>query len=149
MKKLIILRGPSGSGKSTAARKLLYERSFDTSPRSAMFEADSFFMKDGKYEFDANKLPQAHAQCQKGVSDCMMIGMEMIVVSNTNMRSRDMEPYFMLANQHGYEVEVYRTPDPWDAKLFASRNVHGLTEAMIQRQIDRYQPLENEVEYHE
>ncbi len=145
MRKLIILRGPSGSGKSTLARKFVNELARDR----AYFEADSFFMKDGKYEFDANKLPQAHAQCQKGVSDCMTVGMEMIVVSNTNMRSRDMEPYFMLAHQHGYEVEVYRTPDPWDAKLFASRNVHGLTEAMIQRQIDRYQPLENEVEYHE
>jgi len=58
MKELFLLRGLPGSGKSTLAKSLGGMR----------IEADQYFMYEGKYEFDASKLKEAHAWCQNAVS---------------------------------------------------------------------------------
>lgn len=141
MKKLIIFRGPSGSGKSTAAKALI-----DTNG-GRVFEADQFFYRDGKYEFDATKLGQAHSDCQRRLRAAMEQGEETLIVSNTSMARWEVNPYLAMAREFGYEVTIYRIKGPWDAKLFASRNAHGVTEAIVQKQIDKYQPLEMEQEY--
>ena len=143
MKKLIILRGPSGSGKTTIAKTIV-----DTSQgRSVRHEADDFFHKDGPYNFDASKLGQAHGHCQSGVRASMASGTDTVIVSNTSMARWELNPYLALAKEFGYDVKIYRVKGPWDAKLFASRNLHGVSEANIQKQINKYQPLESEEEY--
>lgn len=144
--KLIIIRGPSGSGKSTLARKLLGSE-FSSAPELRCFEADQFFYRNGTYEFDASKLGQAHTDCQSRLRAAMEKGEETLVVSNTSMSKWELNPYLQLAKELGYEVVVYRIPGPWDTKLFASRNAHGVTEEIVQKQINKYQPLENEIEY--
>lgn len=140
MKKLIIIRGPSGSGKSTLAAKL-------QSNHLLRFEADQFFCRDGKYEFDATKLGAAHGECQRRVRDAMEDGEENIVVSNTSMTVREVCVYTDLADEYGYEVKIYRTKGPWDANLFAARNVHNVSLEVVQRQINKYQPIEGEEEH--
>jgi predicted kinase len=143
MKRLVLLRGPSGSGKSTLASKIL-----GTQCSSARhFEADQFFYNDGMYEFDASKLAQAHRDCQRRVRAAMETGEELLVVSNTSMTLWELAPYLAMAKEFGYEVVVYRTKGPWDAALFASRNLHGVAKDTIQKQINKYQPLEYEAEF--
>lgn len=137
MKKLIIFRGPSGSGKSTAAKAL----------GGLHFEADEFFMRSGTYVFEANKLSQAHADCQRRVREAVSSEKELVVVSNTSMTRWELTPYLQMAKEFDYEVTIYRIKGPWDAKLFASRNTHGVTKEIVQRQINKYQPLESEQEY--
>ena len=91
---LIIVRGVSGSGKTTFAELI--------SP--SVFSADDFFMNNGKYEFDVNKLGQAHQWCQLAVETRMKADFEKIVVANTFTRVREMKPYLDLAEKYGYRV---------------------------------------------
>jgi NEDD4-binding protein 2 len=146
MKKLIIIRGPSGSGKSTLAHKLLGSE-YDSGVDERVFEADHFFYKNGTYQFDAAKLGQAHGDCQHRVRAAMERDEELLVVSNTSMTRWELNPYLAFAKEFGYEVKVYRIKGPWDAKLFASRNAHGVSIEVVQKQINKYQPLESEEEY--
>lgn len=142
MKRLIIFRGPSGSGKSTAAKAFLSKNV------GLQFEADEFFIdQNGRYNFDATKLGQAHSDCQRRVRWAMEGGTFPLVVSNTSMTLWELNPYLQLAKEYAYEVTVYRIKGPWDAALFASRNAHGVTEAIVQKQINKYKPFDGETEY--
>ena len=54
---LILIQGLPGSGKSTFGKRLAKEIG------AYMFEADDYFMKNGKYVFDQSKLHEAHKKC--------------------------------------------------------------------------------------
>ena len=73
MKELFLLRGLPGSGKSTLAKSLVGEH----------FEADMYFVRDGEYKFDANKLSNAHKWCKISVEECMNLRYNRVIVSNT------------------------------------------------------------------
>jgi predicted kinase len=96
-KTLVIVRGVPGSGKSTFAREM-------ANKRSPVLEADDFFMVDGKYTFDKNKLGHAHKQCQERAKQFMMDEEPLIFVSNTCTKVSEMKPYTDLADSYGYKV---------------------------------------------
>jgi ABC-type molybdenum transport system ATPase subunit/photorepair protein PhrA len=98
MKELFLLRGLPGSGKSTVAKII----SGGSGPTH--YEADMYFMRNGKYEFDGSKLKHAHEWCKDMVYIDMLKGVPTIVVSNTFTQEWEMEPYFKLAEQYGYRV---------------------------------------------
>ena len=160
MVKLIILRGPSGSGKTTIARSI--EREADEAkygkgttrtmgmlwmPQVTVHEADLFFITGPKYNFDASKLSQAHRWCQLDVERRIVGNVPAVIVSNTNMGMWELNPYLQLAKQYDCELEVWRTPGPWDPEVLNSRNVHGVPLASLEKQIKKYQPLDNEQEW--
>lgn len=94
MKELFLLRGLPGSGKSTLAESL----------GNMTIEADEYFTYNGKYEFDASKLKDAHAWCQNTARVWMINNVKRIVVSNTFTQEWEMQPYYDLAKEHGYKV---------------------------------------------
>ena len=110
MRNLYLLRGLPGSGKSTLARFV----------GDAFVEADMFFLKNGKYEFDGSKIRDAHAWCQSTVREWMQMnadtyGLEYseIAVSNTFTQEWEMEAYYDLAKEFNYQVfSVSETPIP-------------------------------------
>lgn len=74
-----------------------------------VFSADDFFIKeyDGRnfYCFNAEKLPEAHAQCQEQCKKMMeMEPQRPIIVANTFVSRQHMLPYQRLAREHGYIV---------------------------------------------
>ena len=98
-KMLYLVRGIPGSGKSTFAKSL----------GGTHFEADQFFMVDGKYKFDGSKLKEAHNWCQNIVNTAMILNLtaglnKRIVVSNTFTQEWEMKPYFEMAEHHGYKI---------------------------------------------
>jgi hypothetical protein len=93
-KTLILLRGLPGSGKSTLAQTIGGEQ----------VEADQYFMVQGKYQFQPEKLKQAHEWCRNQVQDWMFLNVPLIVVSNTFTQEWEMEPYFQLGEKFGYRV---------------------------------------------
>lgn len=149
MSKLIILRGPSGSGKSTIASHL--QDKYD----APIHEADSFFERSWfhkaqhkqHYFFDAAKLGQAHAWCKLGVEKHLIEEVEVVIVSNTSMTKWEVEPYLKLAAEYGYEIEIIRTPGPWDAKTLFERNIHDVPLATLEKQIRKYQHHQTEREW--
>jgi predicted kinase len=94
MKELFLLRGLPGSGKSTLAESL----------GGSHMEADKYFTYEGKYEFDVTKLKDAHNWCQNAVRVFMENKNKKVVVSNTFTQEWEMQPYFDLAEKHGYRV---------------------------------------------
>jgi NEDD4-binding protein 2 len=94
MKELILVRGISGAGKSTFAKLL----------GGKHIEADMFFMKDGKYQFDFTKLKDAHRWCNTIVGGWMSDGEERIVVSNTFTQEWEMKDYYDWAKDFDYKV---------------------------------------------
>jgi predicted kinase len=149
LKKLIIIRGPSGSGKTTLAWSLAMGSPQEYTSTS-VHEADDFFYNpkvNGQYIFEAKKLDLAHLNCRKSVENDMKMGTNLIVVSNTSMTLQEIKPYTDLADQYGYVTEIIRTQGPWVPDTLFKRNVHHVPLETIQRQIQKYQPMENEIEW--
>ena len=94
MKELFLLRGLPGAGKTTLARSI----------GGSYVETDHYFQYEGKYEFDASKLKEAHAWCQNVVKTRMENKIAKIAVSNTFTQAWEMQPYFDLAEKYGYRV---------------------------------------------
>lgn len=105
MKELFLLRGLPGSGKSTLAKSL----------GGACFEADNYFINsEGKYEFEADKLEDAHKWCRGKVESTMKLYENLkddlqyvpskIIVSNTFTKQWEMSDYYELAKKYDYKV---------------------------------------------
>ena len=99
---LYIVRGLPGAGKSTFAKRML-----DTKMADAHFEADMYFEKDGKYQFDPGKLNAAHMWCRNEVEKALHDGRN-VVVSNTFTKHSEMYPYIHFCKSNGYHYKVIR-----------------------------------------
>jgi predicted kinase len=122
MKTIHIFRGAPGSGKSTAARKV--------TPH--VFEADQFFMRNGKYKFDMSRIKDAHAYCKKSVEDAMRSELTPIAVANTFTKKWEYQPYLDLAKQYGYKVEVHHCTGNY-------KNIHGVPDAIVARMKSQFE----------
>ena len=92
MAKLTLVRGIPGSGKSTLAKAL-------TEGSDAVhLETDMFWMVDGEYKFDINRLREAHEWCRTETRKHLKSGMD-VVVSNTFTTIKELRPYFDLAKE--------------------------------------------------
>jgi len=137
MKRMVILRGPSGSGKSTIARTFGVQH----------YETDDFWCQTGSYVFEPSQLGAAHKWNQDRVRAACMAEDELIVVANTNMSRWEMNPYLQMAREFGYEIDVVRTPGPWEASELFERNVHGVPMASLEKQIRKYEAVDGEREW--
>jgi predicted kinase len=133
MKELYLIRGIPGSGKSTFANHVWNDY--------AICEADKFFYdKEGNYNFDANKLRQAHEWCRQEVENRMKENLitpqyyPEIVVSNTFTQEWEMEPYFKLAEQYGYKVFSFIIENRHGGK-----NVHGVPDEKLEQMRNRFE----------
>jgi predicted kinase len=124
MKELFLLRGLPGSGKSTLARSL----------GGMHMEADKYFMYNGKYEFEASKLKNAHAWCQNAVRVGMETQGQKIVVSNTFTQEWEMQPYYDLAKEHGYRVYSLIVENRHDGI-----NEHGVPQESLDKMKKRFE----------
>lgn len=71
---LILIRGLPGSGKSTRARGLAMAGFLH-------FEADNFFERDGLYQYDASRIKDAHAWCQKMTREALADGKRVVAAT--------------------------------------------------------------------
>ena len=131
MRNLYLLRGLPGSGKSTLARQI----------GDAFVEADMFFLKNGKYEFDGSKIRDAHAWCQSTVREWMQMnadtyGLEYseIAVSNTFTQEWEMEAYYNLAKEFNYRVFSIIVENRHDGV-----NSHGVPEDKMEAMKSRFE----------
>lgn len=83
--RLVLIRGLPGSGKTTKAMGFVNDG-------YKHFEADQFFLVEGKYQFDAQKLPEAHAWCLDQAREGLASG-EFVCVANVFAGVEDIRPY--------------------------------------------------------
>ncbi len=113
MKQLFLLRGLPGAGKSTLAKALSF------GIESVVHEADSYFKvlrdpetgqlidrhnPDGVYEFDSRFIANAHADCLNSTRESMRAGLPRVLVANTFTQYWEMDKYFRLAKEYGYDI---------------------------------------------
>jgi predicted kinase len=131
-KNLYIVRGLPGSGKSTFARSI--------AKPYQIFEDDQYFMKKGKYKFDAKKLKEAHDNCRQRVVRRMRKNLfnstlfRTIVVSNTFTQDWEMKFYRCLGRRYGYKVHTIVVEN-----RHKGVNVHGVPEDKLQVMEDRFE----------
>ncbi len=123
-KQLFLLRGLPGSGKSTLAESI----------GGLHFEADQFFMVDGEYRFDSTKLRDAHNWCRHSVMDVMKEGHPKVIVSNTFTQEWEMEPYYLLAEELGYQVFSIIVENRHGGK-----NLHGVPQESLDKMKNRFE----------
>ena len=132
MKNLYLVRGLPGSGKSTFARSIA--KSYQ------IFEADQYFMKRGKYNFDPKKLKDAHHDCKQRVARRMReslfneIFFSNIVVSNTFTQDWEMKFYRCIGKRYGYKVPTIIVEN-----RHGGNNVHGVPAEKVQVMEDRFE----------
>lgn len=133
---LVIIRGLSGSGKTTLADLLVGE---DPS-RISICADDYFYTEDDEYNFEAEKLKEAHAWCKAEVETCMAQNYKLIVVHNTFTRRFEVEPYLTIAQKNGYRTSVVSLFDSGltDYQL-AGRCVHNVPLSNIRAQRNRWE----------
>ena len=126
MRELILLRGVPGSGKSTLAKIIGGEH----------YETDMYFQRGLKdvYQFDASKLKQAHEWCRDLVIMAMLGQEPKIVVSNTFTQKWEMDAYYELAKQYGYQVHSLIVEN-----RHGGVNEHGVPEDKLQAMKDRFE----------
>jgi predicted kinase len=132
MKTLILLRGLPGSGKSTFANYMFSNN---------IFEADQYFYdEDGKYNFDASKLHDAHKSCQSRVEQAMGENIlsngkwySEIVLSNTSTTEKELEPYLELAKKYDYQVVSLIVEN-----RHGNKSIHNVPEETLLRMKNRF-----------
>ncbi|KAJ8342626.1 hypothetical protein SKAU_G00325540 [Synaphobranchus kaupii] len=106
---LIIMRGLPGSGKSELARKIKKKKYGDT---GVILSTDDFCRdKYGFYEFDHSKRNWRHKQNQEKAEVAMKNRVHPIIIDNTNITRRDMEPYVLMGLKYRYYIKFVTTPD--------------------------------------
>lgn len=136
MKVLYIVRGLSGSGKSSIARELV-DDIWDQESKSFVrdfYSADDYFTDYyGNYNFDPNKLKEAHEQCQQNVEMAMQkVFVRKIAVANTFSQGWEAEPYFKLAEKHGFNPFVLECQNNFE-------NIHGVPQKSIDMMKEKWE----------
>lgn len=124
MAKLTLVRGIPGSGKSTLAKAL-------TEGSDAVhLETDMFWMVDGEYKFDINRLREAHEWCRTETRKHLKLGID-VVVSNTFTTIKELRPYFDLAKEFDIVPQVVTCQAQYG-------NVHDVPEETLAKMRARF-----------
>lgn len=129
MKTLILLRGLPGSGKSTVA-DLIGARGAGY----AHFEADMYFMKDGKYKFNPAEIKIAHNWCMIQTEKAMAEDTSIIIVSNTFTQEWEMNFYYEKAKYYDYRVTSLIVEN-----RHGNKSVHNVPEETIKKMKNRFE----------
>ncbi len=133
------MRGVAGAGKSSLAKQLVGD--------GVILSTDHFWMKDGKYQFEQERLPEAHLWNQERTREAMQKGISPIVIDNVNVQLFEMKNYVKMAQEYGYEVEfaqpnwspeLYTKEGKWNFDFLKGRNVHEVPDEVVQSAIDRF-----------
>lgn len=124
MKHLFVFRGLPGSGKTTVAEAIA----------DIVCSADDYFVKDGVYQFNPEELKTAHSICQARVRNAMGRGIGKIAVANTHTREWEMQVYFDLAKEFGYQVHSLIVENRHEG-----RNIHGVPQEAIAAMKERFE----------
>ena len=128
--RLVIVRGAPGSGKTAFAKSL---------EGFSLVGADQYFTDEhGVYQFERDKLHDAHAWCFN-MADALLESGNRVVVSNTFTRTWEIEPYIVLSEEHDIKVKVFHCTGDFG-------NTHNVPEDAVERMKANYEAYPGEVD---
>jgi predicted kinase len=147
------MRGVAGSGKSTLAKDLTINHISSGGASAAICSTDNYHMIDGEYVFQPGRLHQFHLANQADARKYMHGGIELVIIDNTNIKRKDMQPYFDAGKEFGYEIEEIVVGEEYllpgeemtqqlidgYLRLCAKRNTHGVPLEAIQRMAGKFE----------
>ncbi len=128
MPELVIIRGLPGSGKSTYAKAQF--------PHHKHFEADMFFVRDGKYRFDFTKLNEAHDWCVGETARALYNGHD-VVVTNTFIQTWEFDSYMSAVSDIEFDTGAEISIRVVEMKT-QYQNIHGVPEDKLQKMRNRW-----------
>jgi len=144
---IVLMRGVPGIGKSTYVKKILPSIVGPCGGANYVIcSADLFFVdEDGNYNFDRDKLGDAHRSCKqrfyRELHKPSGEQADVLVVDNTNSSLVELVFYYELAALLNYEVQIHELQGPeknavsggWHKAIdkYVSRNLHGVPYAVI------------------
>jgi predicted kinase len=132
---ILLMRGCPSSGKSYLANKILEEK-IALGKTAVIRSTDNYwYLEDGTYKFDINKLSIAHKWNQLLCREDAENKIQYIIIDNTNLKFKDILPYLNIAKEFGYDVGEVIPDTPWmqDAQECFKRNAHNVPFEVIER----------------
>ena len=126
---VIVLRGLPGSGKSTLAGQIDYYCSFNGID-CEICSADRWYTHGGRYNWLREELHEAHVYCRGKALLMMWLAIQVVVIDNTNLRTRDYTEYLEMAEHFWYDFDIveFTVDNEQEAWTVAnrSRRIHNL-----------------------
>ena len=123
---LMLVIGLPGSSKSTFAR---------TVSNASHYEADMFFVdENGNYNFDRNRLKEAHEWCRRMTENDLRNGRN-VVVSNTGLTHWERMAYYEIAEEYGADIKVKVMTGDYGS-------IHNVPQESLDAMRRRYQPVD-------
>ena len=148
MRELIVLQGWSGGGK-TFICECLCDKYSAMGVRYEVCSTDHFWYTEvgdnqEEYNFDMNRLGEAHKWNQRRADKAMKDGVQVVIIDNTNTQQREAQPYINMAKANGYNIRfISVTGDVEVAKKANAQRPEGrqVPEAVIENQERRLKRL--------
>lgn len=110
-----LMRGLPGCGKSTTARNL-------AGNHGIVCETDDHFYSQvgidpKRYDYDSTLLPDARAWNLRSFQEALQNRNTPVVVDRGNGLNLETQAYVLLADKHGYRVELREPDSPWWQEL--------------------------------
>lgn len=135
---LYILRGLPGSGKSTLAKSIIKNHNGN----GIILSTDDYFLINGKYQYNPDKIVEAHISNQNLCREKCRLGISPIIIDNTNVKRWEAKPYVEVALEHGYKIEIREPDTPWwkskNAEKLTRKNTHGVPLKKIKGMIHKW-----------
>ncbi len=143
-KTVIINRAVSGSGKTTLSRcvtEALRSHGLTVSVHST----DDFFMRNGRYVFELDKLNSYHAQNLANFTAALEQGIDVVICDNMNLLPWQSQPYTTAARKYHYRI-LFLNFLPRDIEKHLAAQVvtptkpdaHGLSREILERFIKNF-----------
>ncbi|CAF0832403.1 unnamed protein product [Brachionus calyciflorus] len=138
-KVMFINRGLPGSGKSTLSNKI---KNLYGIENAVICGGDDYFIDEsGNYNFDRDKLHDAHQWAQDKAREACKQGKSPVIVDNTNIKYWEFKPYLSIAKEFNYIVLLIepRTPHKFDLEKLFLLNKHNVPKEIIKNRLKEYQ----------
>jgi len=137
-KYFIIMRGIPGCGKSTVSKQIEKDAQ-ELGMTTVICSTDDFFMVDGVYKFDQKLLGSNHEKNRAKAKYYIGENYDVIIIDNTNLTTKEVEPYCEMGLNSGYIVRLAIPPRLFEMtpEELVQANVHGVPEVTIRRMFDR------------
>jgi len=132
--RLVLMQGGVGTGKTTIAKRL------EKQAGMSIVSVDEFFVVDGTYNFDENRLHLAHIDCQTRASNVLSNTDAPLVVDNCNKNPQDADTYLKLTCYKALVIHI-QTKNQHEVIRCGKRSTHNVLSKNVMCTANNIRPI--------